>query len=200
MRRGPAPLRLRLTTPHRMHIGTLSTACRPPDGWAGCGERSAVCRGQTRPASAPSGPTMRTAREAGGDAAPSPAGGPERRGADAASRPARRFDRRWRIGAARRNAIQPRRLAWESLRGRAGLSFRSTLRRTAIQPPRLVQAGLGGRSVPPNPMPWHRTGVAIGGGLGHPGDRTQAGADPEGSERLHKCALVLSRPTGSRCP
>ena len=43
-----------------------------------------------------------------------------------------------------------------------------------------------------------RTGDAVGGGPCPRGDRTQISEAPQAVESLHKCALVLYRPTGNR--
>lgn len=85
-----------------------------------------------------------------------------------------------RQGVALRDAIQPRRLALESLRGREGLSFRRASRRTRLQPARLVWEGLEGATRPSMPMRQASTGFAIGWGCA-PG-RSRANLGTAGGE------------------
>jgi len=65
-------------------------------------------------------------------------------------------------GATLRDAIQPLRLALESLRGREGLSFRRAARRTRFQPSGLVWDGLEGVKRPSISMRQASTELAIG--------------------------------------
>src|SRR6056297_2909431 len=66
------------------------------------------------------------------------------------------------VGASLREAIQPLRLALESLRDREGLSFRRAARRTRLQPSGLVWDGLEGVKRPSISMRQASTELAIG--------------------------------------